>query len=101
MNNIISFVKSFALGMCRCYYINGCSTSGNYDPITGKYTPGHYDPGTLVKCNKCRAIAALKADGIDFEDECTCGCHTALDINVCTQCHCNKFTTMNGTPGPV
>ena len=66
-DNVVGLVKGLSEGRCFCYYINGSASLSTYDPMTGKVTQGHYDPGTKVTCLRCRARAALEADGIEYE----------------------------------
>jgi len=62
-----SLVKDLSKGRCTCYYINGSCSISTFDPVTGKVTQGHYDPGTKMTCLRCKARAALEADGIEYE----------------------------------
>jgi hypothetical protein len=65
-DNTVALVKSLSAGRCGCYHINGSASSATHDPATGEVMPGHYDPGQLVKCMRCKAREALEADGIDY-----------------------------------
>lgn len=67
--NIISLVKSLSVGGCSCYHANGRGSMGGYDPATGHYVPGTYDPGPKTECMRCRARGCLEADGVEYEKD--------------------------------
>jgi len=62
-----SLAKDLSQGRCTCYYINGSCNISSYDPMTGKVSPGHYDPGTKITCLRCKAREALEADHVEYE----------------------------------
>lgn len=66
-DNTVSFVKRLSVGPCECQWNMGSFSPATYDPHTGKTDPGHYDRGPQTHhCMRCRARAALDADGVDY-----------------------------------
>ena len=72
-DNVINFVKSLSIGPCGCYRTGGSCSISCVSPYTS-FVPAepavtHYDPGYLVRCQRCRARAALEDDGVDYEKD--------------------------------
>jgi hypothetical protein len=64
-DNTIALVKSMTVGGCTCYEVGGSCFFGS-DPETGQPTFGS-TPGTKIQCMRCKARAALDADGVEYE----------------------------------
>jgi len=63
----VALVKELSKGRCSCYWRDGSASISTWDPMTGKVSPGHYDPGTKVTCLRCQAREALDHDGVEYE----------------------------------
>lgn len=57
----IDLVKQMTIGPCTCYHINGSLSIGP--------EATSLDMGTRVECARCKARAALEADGIDYNKD--------------------------------